>query len=856
LQVGLGNVTDESKTTMFTSPTFTGNTSASNVSITGTLQVTSNTLVTNLNADLLDGQHGSFYTANSVFADHTANVSNPHIVTASQVGLGAVTNESKATMFTSPTFTGATTSANTFTSTVATGSAPLVVSSTTLVTNLNADLLDGQHGSFYTANSVFASHTSNVSNPHTVTTTQLNLQNVTNESKATLFTSPTFTGVTTTANTFTSTVATGNAPFVVTSNTVVPNLNADFLDGQHGTYYTANATFATVHSNLYTHTGNTANPHGTTKLQVGLENVTDESKATMFTSPTLTGTVSASNVSITGTLQVTSNALVANLNSDLLDGQHGSYYTANSIFGTLSSNFTTHTSNVANPHATTKLQVGLGNVTDESKATMFTSPTFTGTVSGVSATMVGLGNVTNESKATMFTSPTFTGTVSGVSATMVGLGNVTNESKATMFTSPTFTGTASANNINASGDLTVTGNFVVNGNTFTANTITSLVRDKNLEIGVVAGASDITADGGGITLKGTTDKTITWDQANSNWTSSQSWNLVTGLVYKINNVSVLSSTTLGSSVLDSSLTSVGTLGGLTVTNPIVGSVTGTANTITGVYVGTLTSGQVTTALTFTPYNATNPASYINATASISGSAGSVAGTNVTGTTLASNIVNSSLTGVGTLTSGTINWSTNITTLGIGYFGSPSTIPLTNPVIVATANTNSFAQVQVQNKSTGTSASSDWIASADNGTDTANYLDLGINNSGYTSGTWTLSGANDGYLYVDGGILSIGTATAGKSVSVHTGGTLLTNIVTKFNAVGTASANTTTGAVVVTGGLGVSGTVYANNATFVNIPTAPTAPTSTSNTQIATTAFVQTIRDIIVGDALAFAVALG
>jgi hypothetical protein len=37
-------------------------------------------------------------------------------------------------------------------------------------------------------------------------------------------------------------------------------------------------------------------------------------------------------------------------------------------------------------------------------------PTFTGTVSGITATMVGLGSVTNESKATMFTSPTFTGT--------------------------------------------------------------------------------------------------------------------------------------------------------------------------------------------------------------------------------------------------------------------------------------------------------------------------------------------------------------------------------------------------------------------------------------------------------------
>ena len=58
---------------------------------------------------------------------------------------------------------------------------------------------------------------------------------------------------------------------------------------------------------------------------------------------------------------------------------------------------------------------------------------------------MGLGNVTNESKATMFASPTFTGTVAGVTATHVGLGNVTNESKATMFASPTFTGTTTMN---------------------------------------------------------------------------------------------------------------------------------------------------------------------------------------------------------------------------------------------------------------------------------------------------------------------------------------------------------------------------------------------------------------------------
>jgi hypothetical protein len=79
---------------------------------------------------------------------------------------------------------------------------------------------------------------------------------------------------------------------------------------------------------------------GTTAEDVGLGNVTNESKTTMFTDPTFTGTVSG----VTATM------------------------------------------------------VGLGNVTNESKSTMFTNPTFTGTVSGVSKEHVGLGNVTNDAQ--------------------------------------------------------------------------------------------------------------------------------------------------------------------------------------------------------------------------------------------------------------------------------------------------------------------------------------------------------------------------------------------------------------------------------------------------------------------------
>lgn len=65
-----------------------------------------------------------------------------------------------------------------------------------------------------------------------------------------------------------------------------------------------------------------------------------------------------------------------------------------------------------------ELDTSLSN-TINSKAPI-NNPTFTGTVGGITASMVGLGNVTNESKTTMFTSPTFTGTVSLPSTTSIG----------------------------------------------------------------------------------------------------------------------------------------------------------------------------------------------------------------------------------------------------------------------------------------------------------------------------------------------------------------------------------------------------------------------------------------------------
>jgi hypothetical protein len=107
--------------------------------------------------------------------------------------------------------------------------------------------------------------------------------------------------------------------------------------------------------------------------------------------------------------------------------------------------------------------------------------------------------------------------------------------------------------------LVLSGDLTVNGTTTTINSTTVTVDDKNLELGSVASPTDAGADGGGITLKGTTDKTITWVDATDAWTFSEDVNLVSTKAYEIAGTSVLNATTLGAGVTGSSLTSVGTI---------------------------------------------------------------------------------------------------------------------------------------------------------------------------------------------------------------------------------------------------------------------------------------------------------
>ena len=159
-----------------------------------------------------------------------------------------------------------------------------------------------------------------------------------------------------------------------------------------------------------------------------------------------------------------------------------------------------------------KGDVGLGNVDNTSDANKpvstaqqtalnlkadLASPTFTGTVSGITKTMVGLGNVDNTSDADKpvstaqqtalnlkanLASPTFTGTVGGITSTMVGLGNVDNTSDANK---PVSTAQQTALNLKANlASPLLTGIAVVTGSGVFLPASTSIAAASGLTSGL------------------------------------------------------------------------------------------------------------------------------------------------------------------------------------------------------------------------------------------------------------------------------------------------------------------------------------------------------------------------------------
>ena len=141
-----------------------------------------------------------------------------------------------------------------------------------------------------------------------------------------------------------------------------------------------------------------------------------------------------------------------------------------------------------------------------------------------------------------------------------------------------------------------------------------------------------------------------------------------------------------------------------------------------------------------------------------------------------------------------------TNTGVGsLLTGPTFTPLANTVAGFNSNVNSYTQVTLQNKSNGADATTDYVLTADNGSDTVNYGDFGIINSGYDANTPTNSLGNivyaaDTYLYAQGntgnssqsgGNLAIGTTVPGKNVKIFAGGVNSSSIIANISNTGIA-----------------------------------------------------------------------
>ena len=219
--------------------------------------------------------------------------------------------------------------------------------------------------------------------------------------------------------------------------------------------------------------------------------------------------------------------------------------------------------------------------------------TFGGAVTGSGGFIGNLtgnvtGNISGELTAdTILSSGIVTATsfFTGAEGSAIRITNNTISGPATITLDPAAVG-------DNTGSVVIAGNLQVDGTTTTINSTTVNIDDKNIQVATGA-ANDAAADGAGITIdSGDGDKSWQFEATGDNFGSSENINVASSKVYKIDNTTVLSADTLGTGVINSSLTSLGTIGSLvattadinggTIDNSTIGGTTPAAGTFTNV----------------------------------------------------------------------------------------------------------------------------------------------------------------------------------------------------------------------------------------------------------------------------------
>jgi hypothetical protein len=457
------------------------------------------------------------------------------------------------------------------------------------------------------------------------------------------------------------------------------------------------------------------------------------------------------------------------------------------------SDLTTHTG-ATEAHGATGAVVGTTNTQTLTNKTL-TSPVVSGLALSDSS-IVFEGSSADDSETTLtvtnptgdrtITLPDATGTVALTNNKLDVFAATTSSELRTVISDETGTGglvfadtpTLITPNIGAATgtSLVLSGDLTVNGTTTTINSTEITIDDKNLTLGSVETPTDAGADGGGITLKGATDKTLNWVDATDAWTSSEHFNIASGKSYYVNGTALKD---VSETLTNKTITSP-TVSGLTLSDASIVIEGSTAND----FETTLTVTDPTGDRTITFPDATGT---VALTSDITVSASSTntftnksiaLGTNtVTGTLADFNAAVTdadfvSLAGTETLTNKTLT-SPILTTPDIGA-ATATSITLTDALIgSATTSLSTTSATVVDSWSASTYSSAKYIVQMKNGGD-IEVLEVlvtvnGANNVYITEYADVISNAQIGTTdadYSGGNVRLLVTATDGTTVKVH------------------------------------------------------------------------------------------